>query len=96
VACVGDETSGNQHIIILDGIVDTGITIKTLKETLIVQKPASVRVAALLFKPDCLQHAEAKPDFVGFEIPNAFVVGYGLDYDGYGRALNDLYVVQDF
>ncbi len=54
------------------------------------KNPASIKFATILFKPTALRHA-IKPDYIGFEIPPAFVVGYGLDYDGLGRNLADIY-----
>jgi hypoxanthine phosphoribosyltransferase len=57
------------------------------------QNPASVKLATILFKPEALRQ-DVKPDYVGFEIPPAFVVGYGLDYDGLGRNLNDIYILK--
>lgn len=83
-----------KHVLIVEDIVDTGTTLKFVMERVYQQAPASVRVATLLFKPDAL----LKPlqlDYVGFEIPNRFVVGYGLDYDGQGRCLNALYVLKE-
>ena len=80
----------NRHIIVVEDIVDSGNTIQFLIEKLQKLNPASVSVATLLFKPDALQHT-INVDYVGFQIPNDFVVGYGLDYDGYGRNLPDIY-----
>lgn len=82
-----------RHVVILEDIVDTGYTLSFLKKTLELQKPASIRIATLLHKPEPY-HGEIKLDYVGFEIPNLFVVGYGLDYDGYGRNLNDIYQIK--
>lgn len=67
------------NVIIVEDIVDTGTTVNYLRELLDTRKPKSLRVAALLSKPEAHQ-VDAKVDYVGFEIPNEFVVGYGLDY----------------
>lgn len=81
-----------REVIIIEDIVDTGHTLTFLLEMLEAHNPASIRIATLLFKPDAYLK-EGKPDFIGFEIPNLFVVGYGLDYDGLGRNLNDIYQI---
>jgi hypoxanthine phosphoribosyltransferase len=80
------------HIIIVEDIVDTGITLSYLRKWFAEQKTKSVRIASIFFKPDAYQ-LEEKPDYFGFEIPNDFVVGYGLDYNGLGRDLKDLYIL---
>lgn len=80
----------DRHIIVLEDIVDSGYTIKHLLAMLQDQEPASVNIASLLFKPEALK-ADLDIKYVGFTIPNQFVVGYGLDYDGQGRNLRDIY-----
>ena len=81
-----------RRVIILEDIVDTGRTIEHLMETLKAEGPADIRVASLLLKPEA--YTGAHPiDYCGFEIPNLFVLGYGLDYDGLGRNLNDIYQI---
>jgi hypoxanthine phosphoribosyltransferase len=87
------ENISGRDIIIVEDIVDTGDTAKYLFDELKKQNPASVKLATFLFKPQALRQ-KLKPDYVGFEIPPAFVIGYGLDYDGYGRNLNDIYVLK--
>jgi hypoxanthine phosphoribosyltransferase len=100
----GDTTSGvvkqvlgldislkNRDVIIVEDIVDTGITLSFLLEQIKAQEPASITVCTLLFKPGSLQKDIEELDYVGFEIPNEFVVGYGLDYKGLGRNLTDIY-----
>lgn len=82
-----------KHVVILEDIVDTGHTLEYLTEKLLSKEPASLKVASLLYKPDAFI-GSVKPDYVGFEIPNLFVVGYGLDYDGLGRNLNDIYQIK--
>lgn len=80
----------NRHIIILEDIVDTGYTIQYIKKYLEPASPASVEIATLLFKPSALL-VPLDIKYTGFEIPTQFVVGYGLDYDGQGRNLRDIY-----
>jgi len=80
-----------RHIIIVEDIVDTGTTMHHLLPTLQANGPASVEIATLFFKPESLRH-ELSLRYVALEIPNDFVVGYGLDYDGLGRNLPDVYV----
>jgi hypoxanthine phosphoribosyltransferase len=80
-----------RHIILVEDIVDTGFTLKYILEKVHLQKPASVSVCALLFKPAALKTPVKELDYIGFEIPNEFVVGYGLDYNGLGRNLKDIY-----
>jgi hypoxanthine phosphoribosyltransferase len=82
----------NRHVIILEDIVDSGKTLHDFLPMLQQEKPASIKVATLLFKPESLKY-DIKPNFVGFEISNEFVVGYGLDYDELGRNLPDIYQV---
>lgn len=85
-----DTTITDRHIIILEDIVDTGLTMQHLKALLQKENPASIDVATLLFKPEALL-APIALKYVGIEIPNQFVVGYGLDYDGQGRNLRHIY-----
>lgn len=80
----------NRHVIIIEDIVDTGLTIQALKLNLQELNPLSVEVCTLLFKPEAFKGVEA-PKYQGFVIPNKFVLGYGLDYDERGRNLKDLY-----
>ncbi|MFD1186499.1 hypoxanthine phosphoribosyltransferase [Pontibacter rugosus] len=82
----------NRHVIVLEDIVDTGHTVHGLLQQLNERKPASVEVATLLMKPDCLQHP-LDVKYVAQAIPNDFVVGYGLDYNGIGRNLRDIYKI---
>jgi hypoxanthine phosphoribosyltransferase len=80
----------SKHIIILEDIVDTGKTLDLLLEDLKKKEPLSMKICTLLYKPEAHQ-SENKPDYVGFQIPNKFVVGYGLDYDEKGRNLEEIY-----
>ncbi|MEC9372474.1 MAG: hypoxanthine phosphoribosyltransferase, partial [Planctomycetota bacterium] len=81
-----------RHVVIVDDIYDTGQTLSLLQTLIAEQKPASVRTCVLLSK-ERERLAEAKVEYVGFEIPNAFVVGYGLDYDGFYRNLPEIVVL---
>lgn len=85
----------NRDVIIVEDIVDTGRTIKHIIEQLQAQDPASIKVCSLLFKPTALLEPIKELEYVGFEIPNEFVVGFGLDYNGLGRNLKDIYRATD-
>ncbi|MEQ9437518.1 MAG: hypoxanthine phosphoribosyltransferase [Cyclobacteriaceae bacterium] len=80
----------DRHVIIVEDIVDSGNTIQFLLQQLSAEQPKSISIATLLFKPEALRHS-VELAYVGFRIPNDFVVGYGLDYDGFGRNLRDIY-----
>lgn len=83
-----------RHIMIVEDIVDTGTTLVQLIKQLGGMNPASVTVTSLLSKPT-QHHQELNIDYVGREIPAEFVVGYGMDYAGYGRNLDSIWVVRD-
>lgn len=85
-----DENLNDRHVIILEDIVDTGKTLTEFLPQLHVQQPASLRIAALLHKPEALKYP-LQVDYLGFSIPNKFVVGYGLDFDGLGRNIREIY-----
>lgn len=85
-----EQDLSGRHIVILEDIVDSGDTAVFLMDQIRMKNPASVRFATLLYKPEALKH-QFVPDYVGFEVPNDFLVGYGLDYDGYGRNYNEIY-----
>ena len=80
----------NKEVIIVEDIVDTGKTLHNFLPKLLHQQPESLKIVTLLHKPDATEHP-LQLDYVGFEIPNKFVVGYGLDYDGLGRNLKEIY-----
>lgn len=82
-----------RHVIIVEDIVDKGHTLAYLRREIHREAPASAEVACLLFKPDAYGYAEPVR-YHGFSIPNAFVVGYGLDYDQLGRHLDTIYKVK--
>lgn len=79
-----------RHVVIVEDIVDTGHTMRMLFDTLGAHQPASLEVATLFLKPECLCH-ELDLRYVGLSIPNDFIVGYGLDFDGLGRNYPDVY-----
>ncbi len=82
-----------KHVVIVDDILDSGQTLGLVEELIRMQRPASVRICVLLRKPPEVRKREVRVDYVGFEIPNAFVVGYGLDFDGFYRNLPDIGVL---
>ncbi|GAB4128396.1 MAG: hypoxanthine phosphoribosyltransferase [Ignavibacteriales bacterium] len=83
-----------RHIIIVEDIVDTGLSLNYIKEILSKFNPASVKFASLLVKPESLKY-DIKIDYIGFEILNKFVIGYGLDYAQKYRNLKSIYVLSD-
>lgn len=85
-----EENLADKDIIIVEDIVDTGKTLTEFLPTLAKQNPKSIRICTLLQKPEALQYP-LDVDYVGFSIPNKFVVGYGLDYDGLGRNYDAIY-----
>lgn len=91
---LSEDISG-RDVIIVEDIIDTGRTMSKLISDLDALHPSSVAVATLLFKPEALQCPDVKPDYVGFEIPSRFIIGYGLDIDGLARNLPDIYVLDD-
>jgi hypoxanthine phosphoribosyltransferase len=80
----------DRHVVILEDIVDTGKTLNEFLPQLWHQQPASLKIVALLHKPDAALYP-LKVDYTGFEIPDKFVVGYGLDYNGRGRNTASIY-----
>ncbi|MDP1725999.1 MAG: hypoxanthine phosphoribosyltransferase [Bacteroidota bacterium] len=89
-----NQSISGRNIIILEDIIDSGITIDYLINELVQQKPASIKICTLLLKPKALKVA-LNPDYVGFEVENNFLVGYGLDYNGYGRNFKNIYVEEN-
>ncbi len=83
-----------KDIVIIEDIVDTGITMNDMLEDLAKRSPASIKIATLFFKPKAFQKDFAV-DYVGFNIGNEFIVGYGLDYDQLGRNLQDIYIITE-
>jgi hypoxanthine phosphoribosyltransferase len=88
---LNEELKG-RTVVILEDIIDSGITIESILAQLKSFEPAEVRVATFLFKPKAFTK-DFRIDYVGLEIPNDFIVGYGLDYDGLGRNLPDIYKI---
>lgn len=84
----------NRNVIILEDIIDTGKTLHYFLPQLQHQQPASLKVVTLLHKAEMTTHP-VQIDYIGFVIPNKFVVGYGLDYDGLGRNNRDIYQLAD-
>ncbi len=100
----GDKSTGKVHeligiaenlegkcIVIIEDIIDTGLSMDHLIEILKSKNPSEIHIATLLFKEEA-HIGKTRPDYTGFVIPNRFVVGYGLDFDGKGRNLEDIYI----
>lgn len=87
-----DEPLENRHIVIIEDIVDTGNTLHKFLPQLYNQQPASLKIASLLHKPEALEHP-ITIDYLGFSVPNIFLLGFGLDYDGLGRNLPEIYQI---
>jgi hypoxanthine phosphoribosyltransferase len=85
-----DEPLHDRHVIIIEDIVDTGNTLNKFLPQLHNQRPASLKIAALLHKPEALEHPIVI-DYLGFSVPNIFLLGFGLDYDGLGRNMGEIY-----
>lgn len=86
------ENIAGRTVVVVEDIIDTGCTMQKLLENLGTRSPEAIHVCALLLKPEKLK-VELDVKYVALEIPNDFIVGYGLDYDGYGRNLKDIYTV---
>ncbi|MBP3756084.1 MAG: hypoxanthine phosphoribosyltransferase [Prevotella sp.] len=87
-----NENLSGRNIVIVEDIIDTGLTMKRMIETLGTRNPASIHICSLLVKPEKLQ-VDLNIEYAAMEIPNDFIVGYGLDYDQEGRNLRDIYTV---
>jgi hypoxanthine phosphoribosyltransferase len=85
-----DEPLKDRYVIIVEDIVDTGNTLHQFLPQLFIQQPASLKIAALLHKPAALKYP-IKVDYLGFNVPDIFLLGFGLDYDGLGRNLPEIY-----
>jgi hypoxanthine phosphoribosyltransferase len=89
-----NEDLKDKTVVIVEDIIDTGVTIESIITQIKGFRPRQIFVATLLLKPD-LYSKEIVIDYVGFHIPKNFVVGYGLDYNGYGRNLRNLYALEE-
>jgi len=89
-----NEMLEDKTVVILEDIVDSGNTLDSIFKVVQPMKPAEVKIATLLLKPEAYEYSY-KIDYVGFRISSQFVVGYGLDYDGFGRNLNGIYVLTE-
>ena len=87
-----NEDISGRTVVIVEDIVDTGRTMRQMIESLGTRNPASVHICTLFFKPEKLQ-GDLNLDYVAFTIPDDFILGYGLDYDGLGRELKDVYTI---
>lgn len=85
-----DESLKERHVVILEDIVDTGKTLSQFLPQLYDQRPASLKICSLLHKPEALKYP-ITIDYLGFSVPNKFLLGYGLDYDGLARNLKEIY-----
>ena len=91
-----DTSISGQNVLIVEDIIDTGLTLTSLRELLLTRKPASFKICCMLDKPS-RRKVEIKPDYCCFEIPDEFVIGYGLDYDQSGRQLKDVcYIKREY
>lgn len=87
-----NEDLKNKSVIIVEDIVDSGTTLEHTVNNLIIRNVKDVRVATLLFKPEAYRK-DIRIDYLGFRIPNEFVIGYGLDYDGFGRNFASIFIL---
>lgn len=85
-----DEPLQDRHVVVIEDIVDTGNTLHKFLPQLYNQQPASLKIAALLHKPEALEHP-IEIDYLGFSVPNIFLLGFGLDFDGLGRNIPEIY-----
>lgn len=87
-----NENIEGKTVVILEDIIDTGNTLDNIIKQLKGYEPAEIKIATLLHKPEAYVK-DIPIDYIGFSIPNDFIVGYGLDYDGFGRNLGDIYTI---
>ncbi len=90
---INEDLTG-RTVVVVEDIVDTGFTMERLLDQIATRNPAEVHIATLLVKPDKLK-VDLNLEYVAMSIPNDFIVGYGLDYDGFGRNYKDIYTVID-
>jgi hypoxanthine phosphoribosyltransferase len=89
-----NESIKGRTVVIIEDIVDTGLTIESVVKQLEAMEPADIKIATLLYKPEAYRK-KLQLDYVAIVVPNDFLVGYGLDYDGLGRNLPDIYVLDN-
>ena len=89
-----NEDLTNRTVIIVEDIIESGLTMKRMIESLGTRNPESIHICTLLLKPDCLQ-VDLDIEYAAMEIPNDFILGYGLDYNQQGRNLRDIYTIVD-
>jgi len=89
-----EESLSGRHVVVIEDIVDTGRTLAALLPELEAHRPASIKVVALVSKTEA-RVMEVPVHYLGFDIPDRFIVGYGLDYDGLGRNLRSIYQIED-
>ncbi|MCK9205611.1 MAG: hypoxanthine phosphoribosyltransferase [Salinivirgaceae bacterium] len=87
-----NENIEGKTVVIIEDIIDTGNTLDSIIKQLKGYEPAEIKVATLLYKPDAYEKT-IPIDYMAFKIPNDFIIGYGLDYDGFGRNLKDIYTI---
>lgn len=93
IAGLSEDITG-RRVIVVEDIIDTGNTMAKLVKDLEARNPKSISLASLLYKPESVRQ-DVKPDYVGFTIPSAFIIGFGLDLDGLGRNLRDIWVLSE-
>nr|WP_244299940.1 hypoxanthine phosphoribosyltransferase [Rubrobacter xylanophilus] len=89
-----EEDISGRHVLIVEDIIDTGLTLSYLRRSLLARKPASLEICALLSKP-ARRQVDIRVRYQGFEVPDVFVVGYGIDYAGFYRNLRDIYALKN-
>ncbi len=85
---------GGKHVLIVDDILDSGRTLGLMRRLIEAQRPRSLRICVLLRKPASSRKEEVQVEYIGFDIPDAFVVGYGLDFNGFYRNLPDIAILR--
>jgi len=87
-----NEDLKGKDVVVLEDIIDTGETIARISDELTIRKAADIKIAVMLFKPEAYKKS-IHIDYIGFEIPDRFVIGYGLDFNGFGRNLSSVYTL---
>ncbi len=87
-----NEDLKGKNVVVLEDIIDTGETIARISDELTIRKAADIKIAVMLFKPEAYKKS-IHIDYIGFEIPDRFVIGYGLDFNGFGRNLPSVYTL---